>query len=554
MSITQNFILSGPPTGLSARSGVVAWDIQFNTKYIQTTIPAGSHWVILSKNQYYTGNGGDADTLNGHPGSYYLDLTNATNLLPYTKVSGLATVAHSGDYNDLSNKIALTTVGTSGAATLVGSTLNIPQYSEGGGGGVTSVSGTAPVVSSGGTTPAISIPKATSLVDGYLSSTDWTTFNNKGSGTVTSVSGTSPLSSSGGTTPAISIADAKADGATKGAAAFATNDFNDNGAGVVSIDYTNGQAASGSTKGFLTSADWTTFNNKGSGTVTSVSASAPLTSSGGASPNIAIPAATTLVDGYLLAVDWNTFNNKQNALGFTPPPNTRTIGTTAPLSGGGDLTANRTLAISKADTTTDGYLSSTDWNTFNNKGSGTVTSVSGTSPLASSGGTTPAISIADAKADGATKGAAAFTASDFNDNGSGLISLDYTNGQKASASVPGFLSSADWTTFNNKGSGTVTSVSGTAPIVSSGGATPAISIPAATGSVDGYLSATDWTTFNNKQAALGFTPENVTNKSTTTTLGTSNTLYPTQNAVKTYVDTQVATALTANKAMQAFLM
>ena len=36
--------------------------------------------------------------------------------------------------------------------------------------------------------------------------------------------------------------------------------------------------------------------------------------------------------------------------------------------------------------------------------------------------------------------------------------------------------------------------------------------------------------------ALGFTPENVANKSTTTTLGTSNTLYPTQNAVKTYVD------------------
>lgn len=35
--------------------------------------------------------------------------------------------------------------------------------------------------------------------------------------------------------------------------------------------------------------------------------------------------------------------------------------------------------------------------------------------------------------------------------------------------------------------------------------------------------------------------ELLTNKSTTTTLGTSNTLYPSQNAVKTYVDTQVAT-------------
>jgi hypothetical protein len=57
-------------------------------------------------------------------------------------------------------------------------------------GTVTSVTGTAPVVSSGGNTPAISMAAATGSVNGYLTSTDWTTFNNKGSGTVTSVGGT----------------------------------------------------------------------------------------------------------------------------------------------------------------------------------------------------------------------------------------------------------------------------------------------------------------------------------------------------------------------------
>ena len=46
-------------------------------------------------------------------------------------------------------------------------------------GGVTSVTGTAPVVSSGGATPAISMAAATTSVSGYLTSTDWTTFNNK---------------------------------------------------------------------------------------------------------------------------------------------------------------------------------------------------------------------------------------------------------------------------------------------------------------------------------------------------------------------------------------
>jgi len=46
---------------------------------------------------------------------------------------------------------------------------------------------------------------------------------------------------------------------------------------------------------------------------------------------------------------------------------TRTISTTSPLSGGGDLSADRTLSISQSNTTTNGYLSSTDWNKFNNR-------------------------------------------------------------------------------------------------------------------------------------------------------------------------------------------
>jgi len=99
----------------------------------------------------------------------------------------------------------------------------------------------------------------------------------------------------------------------------------------------------------------------------------------------------------------------------------------------------------------------------------------------------------------------------------------------ASATNRGALSSANWTTFNNKqdalvsgtniktvnsnslvGSGnisvgTVTGVTGTAPIVSSGGTAPAISMAAATSSVNGYLTSADWSTFNNKAvSALGY--------------------------------------------------
>ena len=56
--------------------------------------------------------------------------------------------------------------------------------------------------------------------------------------------------------------------------------------------------------------------------------------------------------------------------------------------------------------------------------------------------------------------------------------------------------------FTNN-TGTVESVGGTAPIVSSGGINPAISIPVASGSTNGYLSSANWTTFNNKTSNTG---------------------------------------------------
>lgn len=43
-----------------------------------------------------------------------------------------------------------------------------------------------------------------------------------------------------------------------------------------------------------------------------------------------------------------------------------------------------------------------------------------------------------------------------------------------------------------------------------------------------------------KEDTLTYTPENTANKDTATTLGTSDTKYPSQNAVKTYVDTIVS--------------
>ena len=130
------------------------------------------------------------------------------------------------------------TAGTGISVTGTYPNFSVTNTSPSSGGTVTSVTGTAPVVSSGGATPAISMPAATTSVSGYLTSTDWTTFNNKGSGTVTSVSATAPITSSGGATPNLAM-----------------------------------PAATTSVNGYLTSTDWTIFNNKGSGSVTSVAQS-----------------------------------------------------------------------------------------------------------------------------------------------------------------------------------------------------------------------------------------------------------------------------------------
>ena len=78
---------------------------------------------------------------------------------------------------------------------------------------------------------------------------------------------------------------------------------------------------------------------------------------------------------------------------------TTTITPNAPLTGGGDLSANRTISINQSGVSSDGYLSSTDWNTFNNKqnqlnGTGFVR-MSGTTPSYITGASTAFV-----KADG----------------------------------------------------------------------------------------------------------------------------------------------------------
>jgi hypothetical protein len=102
-----------------------------------------------------------------------------------------------------------------------------------------------------------------------------------------------------------------------------------------------------------------------------------------------VPTASATNRGALSSADWSTFDGKQNALGYTPVTDARTLTINGVAY---DLTADRSWSITAG-----------------------VSSVSGTAPIASSGGSTPAISIT-----------------------------------QATSSTDGYLSSTDWNEFNNK--------------------------------------------------------------------------------------------------------
>lgn len=113
-------------------------------------------------------------------------------------------------------------------------------------------------------------------------------------------------------------------------------------------------------------------------------------------------------------------------------------------------------------------------------------------------------SIQLAAADGSQLGLAAFAAADFND-ATGVISIDYANGQKATGSVPGFLSAADWNTFNGKqASGNyITALTGN--VTASGpGSVAATIVSMPTGVTDaGYIAFTAITAPTTPAAGVG---------------------------------------------------
>lgn len=156
-------------------------------------------------------------------------------------------------------------------------------------------------------------------------------------------------------TGGVLTSDVRLSGTAAGAGFFKTTVSIDSG-GILALSP---EAATAQT-GVLKSTDWNTFNGKAPST-RNINTTAPITGGGDLSADrtIAMAASTNSVDGYLTAVDHTSFAAKA--------PSTRNINTTAPITGGGDLSADRTIAMAAATGSVAGYLTSGNFTTFNNK-------------------------------------------------------------------------------------------------------------------------------------------------------------------------------------------
>ena len=401
-----------------------------------------------------------------------------------------------GDWTTFNNKqnalLPLITTPNSGAATLVGNQLTIPNYTLAGLGGIglTSLSAASPLVYNN-TTGAFSMPAASTTINGYLSFASFNTFNNKQNQIILSTGGSSGSASltSGNQLNIPTYTLAGLGGISLSALSVTSPMTYNSSTGLFGMPQ-----ASGSSDGYLTSANWTTFNSKEPGitagttaqyfrgdktfqtlnTTAVVEATNLYYTDARARAAISLSTsgssgASTYVGG-LLTIPTYTLAG----LGGVPTTRTLTINGTA-----FDLTANRSWSV--------GTVTSVAALTLTTLGTDVTSTVA-------TGTTTPVITL---------------------------------NIPTASGSARGVLSSANWLTFNGKqdpitlttsgSSGAATFIGNTlnipqyagttylfsAPLVNTAGT---VSIGVASSGTNGYLSSTDWTIFNGKGNAVTTNP------------------------------------------------
>ena len=262
--------------------------------------------------------------------------------------------------------------------------------------------------------------------------------------------------------------------------------------------------------------------------ISSVTTSGSVLVTGGtaSAPVISIQAVTLSQDGYLTSLDYAEFKAKLsassteiiNTLGYAPVSSSTVASQIASATLAGDVSGNP---------------GSNTVNTVGGKTSSQISTSVDDTLAATTSATANTLVRRDSSGNVLAAGLSAVTAnlnyvdiykpsSSFNIRLQAPTSLssNYILNLPSASGTTGQVLSTDGAgnlSWINPSTGSVVSVSATAPLASTGGSTPTLSITQATTGTDGYFSATDWSTFNNKQqatssaiiATLGYEPADV---------------------------------------------